>query len=1064
MKTSRFLRRNKHKPILLVVAVMMIAVGIGFDRIAERNVIIDTPTQRIVSNIQSALKYTEPLEDKWLEGVDLEEVKTDKQLHDYKLWEEIGISMYMYEDGVGTLWCNDKVALDLKKLTDGQSLDTLFNAQGNYMLVFRSENKDTKREVLIALELMNGDELNAQIFPNKQIKLHKTEVVNPKRYHRVECNGAVFWCSNGYEMLPSLITNVIGWCGMLMLLLLLVSLLLDNTNRGNVIAMVFLSLFLLLLIRMVMMVLPYDFLTGRVGQANFEGWEMYAFSPMNLMFNGAFLLLFSFYVYAIKHKQRRAIELSGVWTQRALYAAVLGGRTITVLYVNLAVVVNVYDEEMLLRLINNDYSLNTVSLLIYAAFTLLFIAIYFQYNLLLIPRNKKFLTCEFIIALVLMTGFILVFWTQLHNTWIVLPLFLVGFRLLNLLDVKYPPQTLFILCAVMFSLYVAVVDVTERFESSAGTMTEYSNEYVGGFNKSDAADFKGNLVELVNENYQVKHNVEIMSPKWRGDTTVFVDKTDYDVLSRRGEAGVLNSSNNSMFFTVMSQMSVLFFLIMIVAIPVLWILGVRNVLKWPIGKRSLVQKIQLLVLTVIIVSFVSSLLIEVANARRSEVRVRSVIVVGIIRVIQNNIHNYSTHKESNTAPMLKEWFEWHGGKLITSNLGVFDKSGSKISASPDQQFSQYMNFNAYNKLNFHNVALYGYEDGDDYQIFFPAYYNDEVLGYVNVAISNIRDIVDSRPYVYEMLSLLFIALFVLVCISWLIYRMIAVPIGVFQRALSKTNELTPIPYNKVIAGNAEMRALANQYNKMVQYLEEYAQVTANAQRESLWHDVAREMAHEIKNPLTPMKLKIQMLQHYKIRNGYIPEDKIDETLQLLLEQINVIDEVVNDFRNVAGMNIGNVEVINLSGLLSNVISLYGNYNGREVEVAFKVEGKEHGAVVDDAWVMADSVQLIRVFSNLLKNAAQATEDTVLPKIDIDLKISKMGETAHVVIADNGVGVPSEIAPRIFERSFTTKLKGLGIGLAVASKIVENLNGDISFYNNDKGGATFVVRLPLVKSK
>ena len=1027
----------------------MIAVGIAFDRIGERNITVNTPTKRIVNNIQKALEYTKPLAAKWLDGVDVDVAKKDELIYDYKIWESLGLSMYMYQEGVVKLWCNDKVALDLKKIIHGQPLDTVFNANGSYMLVFRSENADSKREVLIALELMRDGKLNEHIFPNNQIKLLENGKVDPKGFCRVEYDGAVFWCSKGYEMVPSLLANVIGWGGLLLLLLLLVSLLLENTNRGNVIFMVFLSLFLLLLIRVMMIVSPYDFLTVIGGYTKFEGWRIYAFSPLNLIFNGVFLVLFSFYVYAVKNKQRRSIELSSVLTQRVLYVAVLVGRAVTVLYINLAVVVHVYNEEMLMRLINNDYSLNSVAILIYIAFALFFIAVYFQYNLLLIPRTKKFLISEVVISSVMMAIFILVFWTDLHNAWMILPFFFVGFRMLNIFSEKFSPQTLFTLCAIVFSLYVAVVDASQRLEYGRGVMTEYATEYITGSGNGIAPNFKGDLDKLVDDNYKGIESV---------------DEKDYAVLSRRGEVSVLNSYNNSLFFNVMSQMSVFFFLIVIVAIPVLWLLGVRNVLRWPIGSRSLVQKIQLLVLAVIIISFVSSLLIEIANARRSELKVRNVIVTGLIRVVQNNIQSYSAQMKPNTTPELKEWFARYGGRLITSNLGVFDKSGSKISALPDQCFSQYMNFNAYNKLNSDKVALYGYEDGDDYQVFFPAYYKKEILGYVNISITNIRGIVDSRPYVYEMLSLLFIVLFVLVCVSWLIYRMIAVPIGVFQRALSKTNELTPIPYNKIIAGNEEMRDLASQYNKMVMYLEEYAHVTANAQRESLWHDVAREMAHEIKNPLTPMKLKIQMLQHYKKRNGHIPEEKVDETMQLVLEQISVIDDVVNDFRKVAGMNIENVAVINLSVLLCKVIGLYENYNGRAVEVRFMVEGKEYGSDVDDTWVMADSGQLTRVFSNLLLNAVQATEDVGKPNIVIDLKISKTGEIAHVVIADNGVGVSSDIAPRVFERSFTTKLKGLGIGLAVASKIVENLNGDISFYNNDNGGATFVVRLPLVKSK
>jgi len=252
--------------------------------------------------------------------------------------------------------------------------------------------------------------------------------------------------------------------------------------------------------------------------------------------------------------------------------------------------------------------------------------------------------------------------------------------------------------------------------------------------------------------------------------------------------------------------------------------------------------------------------------------------------------------------------------------------------------------------------------------------------------------------------------------------------------------------------NDEIGALVNEYNKMVKKLEESAQSIARNEREGAWREMARQVAHEIKNPLTPMKLSIQYLQK-AVNDGYANVKELSEHVAAtLVEQIDQLSKIAGDFSQFA--NIGNVllEKFDISEVLQSLVSLYQS-DGR-LTLIWERE-------VGDSFILADRVQITRLFTNLIKNAIEASPKEGADTI-ANIFIRQYRENNQVVIAitDEGMGIPEAIQQKIFIPNFTTKSSGTGLGLAICKGIVEKANGRIWFETKESTGTTFFVALPI----
>ncbi len=265
--------------------------------------------------------------------------------------------------------------------------------------------------------------------------------------------------------------------------------------------------------------------------------------------------------------------------------------------------------------------------------------------------------------------------------------------------------------------------------------------------------------------------------------------------------------------------------------------------------------------------------------------------------------------------------------------------------------------------------------------------------------------------------------------------------------LSKTNEL--IEWKK----NDEIGGLIREYNKMVAKLVESASALAKSEREGAWREMARQVAHEIKNPLTPMKLSIQYLQ--KANNSDAPNVKelTASVAKTLVEQIDHLSKIASDFSQFAHIGNPRNEVLDLHEMLSSLTSLYETMEN----VLFKWV-----PVHEKVLIFADKTQINRLFTNLLQNALEACRNQETCVISVSEEI--ISGNIIVRVSDNGEGIPEQMRSKIFIPNFTTKSSGTGLGLAMSQTIVEQAKGSIWFETDEGIGTTFIVELPILEEK
>ncbi len=249
--------------------------------------------------------------------------------------------------------------------------------------------------------------------------------------------------------------------------------------------------------------------------------------------------------------------------------------------------------------------------------------------------------------------------------------------------------------------------------------------------------------------------------------------------------------------------------------------------------------------------------------------------------------------------------------------------------------------------------------------------------------------------------------------------------------------------------NDEIGELVKEYNKMVNKLGESAEVLARSEREGAWREMARQVAHEIKNPLTPMKLSIQYLQKAILNNSPDVKELTSKVANTLVEQIDHLSKIAFDFSQFA--NIGNtqVELFDMHEVLASLKELY--QRSQQIEINWE-------AIPDKIMLRADKTQMNRLFTNLFQNAVEACDEKERCVIDVN-ELQQNGSII-VSVKDNGEGIPVSMQSKIFVPNFTTKSSGTGLGLAMCKSIVEQAHGKIWFDTKLGEGTTFHIELPL----
>ncbi|WP_456424121.1 ATP-binding protein [Lutibacter sp.] len=316
------------------------------------------------------------------------------------------------------------------------------------------------------------------------------------------------------------------------------------------------------------------------------------------------------------------------------------------------------------------------------------------------------------------------------------------------------------------------------------------------------------------------------------------------------------------------------------------------------------------------------------------------------------------------------------------------------------------------------------------------------LQYIQDNTAQNKDLIE---FLYRLL-MVYVLMFVLAILlayfisSYITRNIKAITDKMKDTSLNKRNE-------KIILENAstEIFTLVNAYNNMVDELEESAVKLAKGEREQAWREMAKQVAHEIKNPLTPMRLTVQSFQRKFDANDPKIHDKINEYSETLIQQIDTMSSIASAFSNFAKMPTQKREELNVVEVVKYALDIF-----TEDYISFH---PKHAIII----AVLDKTQLIRIITNLVKNSKHALEE--IDSKNIEVSVTEDNENVIIKVADNGKGIPEEDKERVFEPKFTTKSSGMGLGLPMVKNIVETYKGTITFTTQINKGTVFKIVLP-----
>jgi two-component system, NtrC family, nitrogen regulation sensor histidine kinase NtrY len=334
------------------------------------------------------------------------------------------------------------------------------------------------------------------------------------------------------------------------------------------------------------------------------------------------------------------------------------------------------------------------------------------------------------------------------------------------------------------------------------------------------------------------------------------------------------------------------------------------------------------------------------------------------------------------------------------------------------------------------------------------FYNDsdELLGYLNLPYFRMQSVLarDISNVIVAVINFTLLLIIITMVIAVIISGTLTAPLRMLSEGLA-TVELGKKSEHLSYEGHDEVSDIVKQYNRMVDELQESAAKLANSEREYAWREMAKQVAHEIKNPLTPMKLNIQQL--YKSWKDGIPgfEKKLELFTKNQIENIETLSSIASAFSSFAKMPVASPVDINLTDQIRATLELFrGAENTR-----FRVNWPHECRIM----VHMDKEHLSGIFSNLIKNAIQSVPPGREGIIGVNVELK--GDRVVISVTDNGSGIPDEVKKNLFTPNFTTKSSGMGLGLSIVKRFAENANGRVWFESEINKGSSFFVELPVI---
>ncbi len=425
-------------------------------------------------------------------------------------------------------------------------------------------------------------------------------------------------------------------------------------------------------------------------------------------------------------------------------------------------------------------------------------------------------------------------------------------------------------------------------------------------------------------------------------------------------------------------------------------------------------------------------------------------------------HKLGGEKELKSDLVYLEYLLKKFSRVFVTDINMYDINGNLLASSQPKIFSKgltsrVMNPDAFNQMKLKNKSEFIHQEQIGNLVYLSSYVpfvnsDGKLLSYLNLQYISKQDELENQisGLLLAIINIMVLMLAISIILAITLSNRLTSPLKYIQESLRNVqlgSKSIAIEYE----GTDEIGELVNEYNKKVEELQKSAEQLAKSERESAWREMAKQVAHEIKNPLTPMKLSIQHMKRSIEVKDEISQDKLDRVTASLIQQIDALTKIANEFSNFAKMPKPVEESVDLNKVLENVHAVFADSNDHQVELMVQIE--------ETAIIWADKNLCTRVFNNLIKNAIQAIPSNEIGLIKVIL--TEEDENFVVEIKDNGVGISEEQAEKIFVPYFTTKSTGTGLGLAMTKQIIENMNGQIWFNSKVDVGTSFFVSFPKI---
>lgn len=1046
--------------IMLVICLILLSINVTY-RYRHINHPYPIDSTSIKERIENSLWQTNSLCRQWLSTHE-DSLFLDRMwsFGVPEQWDTRKISLLLYKNDSIVFWSNYYFThkIDPNRFNINNSV-----VQCNTnKLIFRKYVSGNKTALVLLNLHSSFTGINPAIFTNQ-----KLYVLNSNEPVRERDNITVI--DNYIRLKPDIVTTMplyirlMGWIGLFILILSIKRFFRKRTTTKNIFWMTILFAFTLACSALFFTYfsLQNDPDGGKFAQdiITLDGRK---FTIGKLLIIFSIILVFAIYIYNIRSKFRYAYcRIQRPWIKWAIFIAVIMVVNTTVVFFHYSMVNIIYNSNINVEL----YKLTSLS---FSTFIFYLVSTFFVVTRMLANKMARFIFADkrdvitIPLSLVILTCMIIPIENGIYDTGYILILFHLAYLLISTFENRTSHESVFIAMTTIFSVYILLFSAIESHNADEIKAREYAeiianNDNTDNHYQSTDEYQKFTYYKLNQHNFEVKEDNDFELQNltdiitYKADTVIRRFNVVHNLFYFGENNLVLISRTQVTLLDYLAYFAYIFFSLFIFCDIILRLVGMK---KSKVVKSKFAIKIKFMILSTVVMTMIIVVIVIVINAFDNYRLAQKQLMNNQMRSIRNSLNNFTNRYKGPNENFLAEWFN-KNDELTDKFLSVYDINGNLLASTiAANQIAIKLNARAMSAFREIELPLYNssftYNNTNYNSSFIPCYINQQRVGYINlIQKDRVNNITTDVRYdlIVKMMNILIVVVMVALIFSIIIYRNLAKPLNSLYEGMGNISALKKIKQSG--RSKDEISILITQYNRMIDYIEESYVALARAERESAWRNMARQVAHEIKNPLTPMRLKVQMLQKAKQKNAENLDSQIDATLELLLKQIDLLAEIANQFSDFAKIGSAKSELVSVSQLITNISDLYSSTEN----IRFITE------VVDpNMMINVDYTQIHRVFVNLCQNAIQAIDKNSGGVV----KITALKEGNRVVftIQDNGSGISEDNIKHIFDPNFTTKTSGSGLGLAMSREIILNVGGIIRFNSKQGAGTTFVIILPL----